>query len=226
MKRHKLLEPKRTKGDKNYVKYRVVCPQGPLEVLEMDIKQVWVEQHRCYAYILTILDTFTRASLYFRVAYQMRQAQIEAAWSYVIEHHLQAADALKKGLHIEVRNDNGPQFCARAIQNFFKENHLHQVFTHPYTPQENGHVESFHGILAKHLGAVQYWTLEQLEEDLVLFYERYNNERIHSSIAYLAPLVFRELWELGLIERKEKAYKKVQFKLKIPYFEVQALVGQ
>jgi hypothetical protein len=29
---------------------------------------------------------------------------------------------------------------------FFVENHLNQVFTHPYTTQENGHIESFHAI--------------------------------------------------------------------------------
>jgi transposase InsO family protein len=38
---------------------------------------------------------------------------------------------------------------AKLIQEFFKENYLNQVFTHPYTPQENGHIESFHAILAK-----------------------------------------------------------------------------
>lgn len=192
----------------------------------MDIKQVWVEQHGRYAYILTILDTFTRASLYFRVGYQMRQAQVKAAWSYVIEHHLQPADALKKELHIEVRNDNGPQFSAKAVQDFFEENKLSQVFTHPYTPQENGHVESFHGILAKHLNLNVYWTLEQLEQDLILFYECYNNERLHGSTAYLPPLKFTELWNKGLIERQEKGYKKVRFKLKIPYFEVFQSIGK
>jgi transposase InsO family protein len=31
----------------------------------------------------------------------------------------------------------------KLIQEFFKENYLNQVFTHPYTPQENGHIESF-----------------------------------------------------------------------------------
>lgn len=226
MKEHGLLEVRRKGGDKKYVKYRVVIPKRPLEVLEMDIKQVWVEEHRRYAYILTIIDTFTRAVLYYTVGYQMRQAQVKAAWTYVIEQHLQPADALRKDLHIEVRNDNGPQFGAKAIQTFFKENQLNQVFTHPYTPQENGHVESFHGILAKHLNLNTYWTLTQLEQDLTLFYERYNNERLHGSTAHLPPNTFCSLSSEGLIQRIEKDYKKVQFKLKIPYYEVKAYIGK
>jgi len=218
MKEQGLLQAKKVHGRKNYAKYRIVVPNGPLEVLEMDIKQIWVEEHRRYAYDLTILDTFTRAALYFTVGYNMRQTQVKRAWEYVIEHHLQAADALKRNLHIEVRNDNGPQFSAKMIQKFFKENGLHQVFTHPYTPQENGHVESFHGILAQHLNKQTFWTLKHLEQDLTLFYERYNNTRIHASIAYLSPHDFWKLWEMGQIERIEKARNKVQFKLKTPYY--------
>jgi transposase InsO family protein len=45
---------------------------------------------------------------------------------------------LERGINIEVRNDNDSRFSAKLIQEFFKENYLNQVFTHPYTPQENG----------------------------------------------------------------------------------------
>lgn len=220
MKEHSLLQAKKVSAQKNYVKYRIVVPNRPLEVLEMDIKQIWVEEQRRYAYNLTILDTFTRAALYFTVGYNMRQTQVKQAWEYVIEHYLQPADALNRKLHIEVRNDNGPQFSAKMIQKFFEENGLNQMFTHPYTPQENGHVESFHGILAKHLNRQTFWTLEHLEQDLTLFYERYNNTRIHASIAYLSPHDFWKLWEIEQIERIEKAKNKVQFKLKIPYYKL------
>ena len=225
MKEQGLLQAKKVQQRKNYVKYRIVVPNGPLEVLEMDIKQIWVEEHRRYAYNLTILDTFTRAALYFTVGYNMRQAQVKKAWEYVIEHHLQPADALRRKLHIEVRNDNGPQFSAKMIRKFFNDNGLHQVFTHPYTPQENGHVESFHGILAQHLKERTFWSLEHLEQDLTLFYERYNNTRIHASIAHLSPHNFWRLWEKKQIERIEKARNKVQFKLKIPYYLLEETFG-
>lgn len=49
-------------------------------------------------------------------------------------------------IDIEIRSDNDPQFCAKKLQDFLKENHFLQTFTHPYTPQENGHIESFHAI--------------------------------------------------------------------------------
>ena len=224
MKKYMLLEKKKPSRGRAYAKYRIVLPEGPLEVLEMDIKQVWVEEHRRYAYILTILDTFTRVALHWSVGYKMRKEQVKAAWVSVIEGHLQEADMLNKGIHIEVRNDNGPQFGAKAVQEFFKANYLSQVFTHPYTPQENGHIESFHAILGKSLDRHTFWTLEQLEQTLTLFYEKYNNIRLHASTAYLPPNTFWELWNKELINREVKSKKSVLFKLKVPYYKL--TIGQ
>jgi len=127
----------------------IVTPRAPLQVLEMDIKYVWVTQARRHCYILTIIDTFTRLVLHWQVDFTMKSRQVKQAWEEVIENYLQAADLLNESVHIEIRNDNGPQFGAKIIQVFFKENYLKQVFTHPYTPQENGHIESFHSILSK-----------------------------------------------------------------------------
>lgn len=147
----------------------------------------------------------------------MQSKQVQQVWQRIIVEHLQPADMLNKHIRIEVRNDNGPQFAAKKIQNFFKENHLDQVFTHPYTPQENGHIESFHSILSKALSKQVFWDLEQLNERLILFYETYNNTRLHASIANLPPRTFTELWHKGLIERKVLAKNKVKFSLKIRY---------
>ena len=83
----------------------------------------------------------------------MKQQQIKQAWEFIILHFLTNGRLSKKtSCNIEVRNDNGPQFIAKLIREFFAENHINQVFTHPYTPQENGHVESFHAILKSALG--------------------------------------------------------------------------
>ena len=136
MEQEDLLAPRRKAPARKFVKYRVVTPERPLHVLEMDIKSTWLMGERRQAYILTILDTFTRQGLHWQAGLSMTQHQVKQAWDRMIEHHLQPADLLGKGLHLEIRNDNGPQFIAKMVQAYFKENHLDQVFTHPYTPQE------------------------------------------------------------------------------------------
>ena len=217
MKKSGLLKQRHKRAEKNFAKYRIVIPEGPLEVLEMDMKLVWVVRERRHGYILTVIDTFTRAVLYRGLGFTMKTAQVQTAWEYIIIHYLQPADMLRKKIHIEVRNDNGPQFSSVVIRQFFEQNHLNQVFTHPYTPQENGHIESFHSILTKAIGNQVFWDLPELETFLILFYEKYNNYRIHASIANLSPRVFWNLWEKGEISRTVLKNKKVRFKLTIPY---------
>lgn len=217
MKENGLLKERHKRAAKDFAKYRIVIPEGPLEVLEMDIKFVWVVQERRHAYILTVIDTFTRAVLYRGLGFTMKSAQVKRAWEFIIVTHLQPADLLRKKIHIEVRNDNGPQFSSKMIRQFFEQNYLNQVFTHPYTPQENGHIESFHSILSKAIETQVFWDLPELETFLILFYEKYNNHRIHASIANLSPRLFWELWEDGKITRTVLKNKKVKFKLTIPY---------
>ncbi len=97
MKSAKLLRPTQPKTPKEYVKYRVVYPEGPLRLMEMDIKQVWVEGLRppVGGYVLTILDVFTRCALYWEVGFGMKQGQVKSAWQQVIELHLETAGSLQ-----------------------------------------------------------------------------------------------------------------------------------
>jgi putative transposase len=221
-----LLKPKRRQGSKKYVTYRKVHPTRPLEVIEMDLKMVWIERDRRHAYVLNIIDTFSRKWLYQSVAFSITQHQVKQAWEHLIEHHLQPNDMLKNDLHIEIRNDNDKRFSANMVQQFFKDNHLNQVFTHPYTPQENGHVESFHAILSDHLKRYSFWNISELEQDLILFQNTYNNVRLHGSIAHLCPNDFEILWNQNLIQMSSNVKKRrLVFKLKIPRYQINQHTG-
>jgi putative transposase len=173
MREYQLLNDRNQRPAKNYVRYRRVYPKGPLEVLEMDIKFQWISERAQYAFILTIIDCFTRKVLYWTVAFSIKKGAVKTAWEHTILTYLQPYQMLKKDIVVEVRNDNDTRFAAKEIQSFFKENHISQVFTHPYTPQENGHVESFHAILGKSLRNREFKTLDQLEKHLNNFYKIY-----------------------------------------------------
>jgi transposase InsO family protein len=216
MKVNGLLEDKVKFKNKPYVQFQKVLPNGPLEVLEMDIKMKWVERERRQAYILNVVDTFTRQWLYHDVSFSITAKEVQKAWMHIIEHHLQPADCLNRGIHIEIRNDNDKRFSAQIVQDFFKENKLGQVFTHPYTPQENAHIESFHGILSKHLQQRIFWSLAELQQDLILFMDTYNNHRIHRSVAFLQPNIFAHLWYQNLISTtRDEKKRQIKFKLLI-----------
>lgn len=220
MKSNELLLAKAVKVSKNYVKYRKVVPVEPLSHLEMDIKFIWVESYRKHALILSVMDIFTRRILEWHVGMSITQHTVKDIFSQVILNHLQQEELLEKGLHIEIRNDNDKRFSAKQVQDFFKENYINQVFTHPYTPEENGHIESFHKTLSKALKNHHFDTLEELENRLIAFYSNYNNHRSHSSLCGLTPKLFNEQWKEGNIKRKvlDEKRKKVKFDLKIPKY--------
>jgi transposase InsO family protein len=221
-----LLKDRHQKAPRHYARYRKVMPTRPLEVLEMDIKFVWVEEYRRHAFVFTVIDTFTRGILFWQSAYQFKQGQVKRAWEYIIENYLQPFDCLKEKIHIEIRNDNDSRFAAKTVQHFFAENKLDQVFTHPYTPQENGHIESFHAILSQMLTRFTFWSIEQLDNCLAPFYEKYNFKRLHASTAFLPPMVFWMCWQDGLIETKiNEKCRTVKFKLKVPYPQLSGILN-
>ncbi len=220
MQEYVLLELARKRTGRDFVKYRRVAPDGPLRIIEMDIKYVWVYEVRKYAYILTVVDTFTRYVLHWAVGYTMKSEQVKDVWEYIIAHYLQPAGLLEKGLEIEVRNDNGKQFNSNLVIDFFKENKLNQVFTHPYTPEENGHVESFHAILGKAPKTDKFTSLPMLERRLERFYTCYNNDRSHSGTIGIAPAKFWTLYEFNKIEVVPLEKRKVKFKLKVAYQDI------
>lgn len=216
MKEAQLLKERHPKQAKSFVKYRKVFPTQPFEVLEMDIKFVWIEEYKRHAYVLSVIDTFTRVILHGYVAYSIKKEDVKKVWGHIIVHHLQPNDCLKKQVHIELRNDNDSRFSAKEIQAFFEENHLNQVFTHPYTPQENGHIESFHAILSKKLKQYKFWSIDQLNQVIILFYDKYNNQRLHSSICNLPPNIFLECWNKNLItQTRDEKKRTIKFKLNI-----------
>ncbi len=220
MKEYGLLQRRYRPSGKKRVRGRRVQASRPLEVIAMDIKQVWVEEYSRSVYILNIIDTFTRVVLYRTQGYQMTQHQIKAAWHCIITSYFQPADLLKRGLKVEIRNDNGPQFAAKMVREFLGENGLQQVFTYPYCPEQNGYVESFHSILADHLNQFHFMTLEDLEYQLNIFYEKYNKVRLHGSTACLPPMLFWRLWEAGLVRQTQTNKGRTRFKITIPYWKL------
>ena len=101
--------------------------------------------------------------------------------------------------------------------------YLLQTFTHPYTPQENGHIESFHAILGRNLQGKYFENLEMLINSLKQFYDFYNFERIHGSTVKLPPVTFWKQWDLNHIHRQllDEKKRKVKFSLKIEKQRVQ-----
>lgn len=63
-----------------------------------------------------------------------------------------------------------------------------------------------------------FWTLKQLEIRLAIFYEKYNNSRVHSAVAMLPPQLFWEAWGKEKITARKNKRGKLIFKLTVPRY--------
>nr|WKN36154.1 integrase core domain-containing protein [Tunicatimonas sp. TK19036] len=89
---------------------------------------------------------------------------------------------------ITIRSDNGAQFEAKIVREYLKEIDVQQEFSHVATPQDNGHIESYHAIIKKAVFNVyEFFNIEHAGQIIDQFVEFYNLERIHSGIGYTSP---------------------------------------
>lgn len=112
----------------------------------MDIKFIYIHGTGSVMQImvLTILDTFTRQVLAWKCQLSIRKTDVKSLIDQLIIEHLQPNDLLKQDIQVSIRSDNGSQFIAKLARNCLRENFIIQEFTQPATPQQNGHIESFH----------------------------------------------------------------------------------
>ncbi len=225
MKEYLLLEDPRRRKGREFVAYRRVCPVGPLCILEMDIKYVWIYEQRRYAFILTILDTFTRYALHWKVGFSMKASQVKDVWEYVVVEYLQPVRIKMADVEVEVRSDNGTQLAAQEVAAFFKDNNIRHVFTHPYTPEENGHIESFHAVLSDALQNDRFTSLSQLEDRLNRFYTTYNNDRSHSGTKGIPPAKFWALHKMGKVEVRYLDNRRAKIIIKVPFQDIITFPG-
>lgn len=95
-----------------------------------------------------------------------------------------------------LRCDNGPEFSAYAIADWYRFNNSSTTFINPGSPWQNGHIESFNSRI--HDEYLNGHLFDSLLEAQVLLEDgrwQYNHERLHPSLRYLTPVEFKELWE-------------------------------
>lgn len=185
-----LLKPsariKRGNGVRKFVKFRKVKTTRPLECLEMDIKMVWIPKQGKNAYLLSVIDVHTRKILADMFAFTIKQKQ-------VIELLGSLFEAYGTTINIVIRSDNGSQFIATNVREYLEMLGVEQEFTHVATPEENAHIESYHGILKRDVfDRFEYHTFGEIEQILKRYVEFYNNRRIHGLLGKITP---NEKWE-------------------------------
>lgn len=172
----------RSGSGRKFVKFRKVKTTKPFDCLEMDIKMVWIPNAGKNAYLLSIIDVHTRRILKDYFAFSIKKEK-------VIEFLSDMFDSYEYPEKVVIRSDNGSQFIAKNVREYLGLIGVQQEFTHVATPEENAHIEAYHGILKKEVFTrVDYRTFGEIENILKRYVVFYNNERLHGLLGRLTPM--------------------------------------
>lgn len=198
MDENKLLLGKiiKTKGKREWVKYRRIEAARPLQYLCLDIKYVWVEGDKRWYYQLAIIDVYSRMILAWIFQASVKQKDVISLMRQL---------DLRYGLKgVIIRNDNGSQFIAHQVRQTLLDLEAKQEFTHVATPEENSYIESFHSIqqseLVDRFSFSSFYDAKTRIEDYMRWY---NNVRRHGQLKGLTPVQkWAQGWAFSLVRQQ------------------------
>lgn len=187
MKENNLLKFQRNKQkrkNRNWVKDLVPKVDHPFNFLEVDIKFVYIQGTRANVMVLTVLDVFSRWNLGHYISHSVKQEDVINLFEQISNEYQMPARFI-------VRNDNGSQFIASKVQEYFIQKDVIQEFTKPSTPQQNAHIESYHSIMESAIcQRFEFENLEDFIQTMDRFRFFYNFNRIHGGLGYTSPARF------------------------------------
>ncbi len=132
--------------------------------------------------VLTIVDDFSRESVYIGVGSHFRGIQVAQTL---------ASLARRRSVPKKIRVDNGPEFTSVALDQWAYWNEVQLVFSRPATPTDNAHIESFNARLRQEcLNAHWFESIEEARGKIRTWQQQYNEEHPHSALGYLTPNAF------------------------------------
>ena len=132
--------------------------------------------------ILVIIDEYTRECLAIRIAPSIPASTVVGVLEWLF---------LTRGVPKYLRSDNGPEFVARTVCQWLKENGCQTLFITPGSPWENGYIESFNDKLRDEcLNREVFRNGREAQVIVETWRGEYNNYRPHSSLGYLTPAEF------------------------------------
>lgn len=194
----KLLSGKmiKTKGKREWVKFRRIAATRPMQYLCLDIKYIWVQGDNRWYYQLSIMDVFSRMILAWIFQKSVRQTDVIG---------LMRGLDLRYGLKgVIIRNDNGSQFIAHQVRQTLQDLEAKQEFTHVATPEENAYIESFHSIQQRELiDRFEFASFYDAKIRIEDYMRWYNTVRRHGQLKGLTPAQkWAQGWAWSLVRQQ------------------------
>jgi putative transposase len=175
----------------------IVDVTKPDHVWEFDIKYVWIHGESRNAYLLAMIDCYSREVVGHYIGYHCTGNDVKETMMIAFDQR-----GLENISGVRMRSDNGTQFICNIVENFLSTMNIPHERIHPATPKEDAHIESFNSILEREvIRRFEFESFEEAESTISRYVDFYNNGRLHSGIGYITP---REM-NKKCMERIQKA---------------------
>jgi putative transposase len=129
--------------------------------------------------MLNVIDEFTHECLAIRVDRKLKAIDVIDVLSDLF---------ILRGVPGHIRSDNGPEFVAKAVQQWITAVGAKTAYIERGSPWENGYVESFNARLRDELldGEI-FYSLQEARVVIESWRRHYNTVRPHASLGYKPP---------------------------------------
>ena len=152
--------------------------ERPNHVWSYDFVEDRTHEGRKYR-MLNIIDEFTHECLAIRIDRRLKAIDVIDVLSDLF---------ILRGVPEHIRSDNGPEFVAKAVQDWISAVGAKTAYIAPGSPWENGFIESFNARLRDELldGEI-FYTLAEAKIIVESWRQHFNTVRPHGSLGYKPP---------------------------------------
>ena len=156
---------------------------------ETDITYVWCGPVDSWCYCFNVPDIFTQQWLSYRL-------DTLTTNNVAIEPIVEAVSAAKpECTNLTIQCDNGSQYTSKDFRKAVSLLGINLKFIWKHTPQQNGHIESFHGTLKSEcIWPNDFANYQKTEAAISVALLDYNRNCLHSTLRYVPPNEFAEVW--------------------------------
>jgi len=181
-------------------------PTRPHQHWHLDI--TYINFRGTFVYLASLIDGYTRYAVHYELKTSMDALDIEIMMDRARLKYPEANPILI--------TDNGPHFIAKELKIYLNDMGITHRKTRYYYPQSNGKVERFYQTCKNEfVRRSSFLSLDDLQKQLAIYIENYNNKRLHSSLGYITPLnMLMGLQEQIFKERRQKLERARQERIK------------
>lgn len=141
--------------------------------------------HWGWYYLSTVIDDYSRFILAWRLCTGMGVDDVKQTLDDAIEFTgVWHPTVLHRP---RLLSDNGPCYVSKALKEYLDDEGIEHTRGKPYHPMTQGKIERYHRSMKNILLLEHYYSPTELEHQIALFVEHYNNHRYHEALDNVVP---------------------------------------